>query len=300
MARTVVISMAKNGGLSQKELGRKYGQDNRPSPFYEKWTTDVIRIERFDEVGSPVTDGDFTFQIYAPDMLSEKLVLFMYGPILGTDPVEVNSMKGASVTKLSDPFVWEVTVPSVNADFIASEDKNECDESPCGDFQQCTNLLGAGYTCACAFGYVLVGDDCKTPSQAYNAADLDYYIRIAHTERLDYGWHVNEVILYSDEGCTVQLDYTKIYSKNPFGGGTVYPEGDWLDSRWWVEVARVFTPTSLPACRRTTTRRRTSPSLTTTKTRHGGRRASTATLTRLTRRMAGRQRSSSQSKAINR
>jgi hypothetical protein len=201
-------------GVQSQEFGRTYGAV-LPG-LLEPWRTDVIRIERFHGDGTPKTEGMFQFKVYAPEMESDHLIVYRYGPVLMTPPVDITT-EGGSVTKLNEEGMWMVTVTSVNADFIGTEDVNECVVNfPCaeGDGGEytvdaiCTNRIGAAPLCSCPPGFSGdgypstrggTGTPCTIDSITYTPEESqDYYIAIRHADRLDYGWRVREIKLYAD------------------------------------------------------------------------------------------------------
>jgi hypothetical protein len=217
--------------LSQ-ELGRTY--DDPSGGLLEKWRSDVIRIERFNSDGTPLTNGKFSFKLTIPSVEKEKIIVYRYGPVMFDPPVDIEE-EGGSVTRLSDGS-WMVTVVSVNSDFVATEDVDDCASNPCeageGDEYTvdaiCTNHFNKPYTCSCPPGYSgsgyktrgpVKGSPCTIGSVTYEPAGRseteppreaqDFYLRIRHTDRLDYGWRLNEIVLYETAQCTGSIDFGK-------------------------------------------------------------------------------------------
>merc|ERR1719453_2851175 len=81
-----VISMVSAGSdqvseaVASQELGRVYG---RVTGYLEPWRTDIIRIERFNMDGTPKDEGMFAFKLYAPAMMTDEMIIYMYPRISG-------------------------------------------------------------------------------------------------------------------------------------------------------------------------------------------------------------------------
>jgi len=110
---------------------------------------------------------------------------------------------------------------SVNADFVGTEDRYECsDNNGRYDDQQycdpnplhatCIENEGASPSCECRAenGYHGNGQDCRLKPDHYDALVKDQYFRLEHRDRLDYGWRISEINMYSDPECTAQVFYS--------------------------------------------------------------------------------------------
>jgi hypothetical protein len=70
--------------------------------------------------------------------------------------------------------------------------------NPCGDHADCTNVAGGSPQCTCHTGFVM--DDsmnCIMLPEDYSDANQGYYLRLYHTDRMDYGWRIRSVQMYS-------------------------------------------------------------------------------------------------------
>jgi hypothetical protein len=256
LGERTIISLSPVGSVFDG-LSRNYG--DRLSNFWEPWLTDVIRIERFGVNSEPYTTGPLTFSLYVPELKGDTLVVYMFPPTLtGGSPTAIDVVTvGGVVRKSEKADTWLVTVPSVNADFIATEDVDECTAGThtCYDgmepFTQaalCTNKV-EGFICTCPEGFVEapVGTDdtartgCVLASRAFTPPD--YYLRIANLDRLDYGWRVKGIDLYASESCTgAKLQYNSISVDGTVYTGGSYdnkPPSNLVDgspkTQWWSE-----------------------------------------------------------------
>merc|ERR1719287_176661 len=83
-------------------------------------------------------------------------------------------------------------------------------------------MVGAPVMCSCPHGYSGTGYSSRPP-----IASQDYYIKIRHTDRLDYGWRVNEVVLYTDTECSSAVKYKDIkLAPTAAGYPTDFTSGD--------------------------------------------------------------------------
>merc|ERR1719387_788094 len=189
---TLVSATAAEGAYAFAELGRFYD----PVPGWSDWYTDVVRIERFGATGT------FTFSIYAPG--APALYMFAF-PHDGSDPGPP-----IATTKMADGY-FMVSIPGtmLPADFIGAVDMDECgkddanaflikDANPCHHEAVCSNVIGSPATCACRSGYVGDGiEACVLQADAFSTADMPYYLKLEHLDRLDFGWRVASIELYT-------------------------------------------------------------------------------------------------------
>ena len=63
---------------------------------------------------------------------------------------------------------------------------------------------------------------CFIPPRAYAGADQHYYLRITHTDRLDFGWRVKEVHLYEDTACEDEGSYANLGLRTPLDANGLF------------------------------------------------------------------------------
>jgi hypothetical protein len=193
-------STADLGKYAETEFGRTYESPKH----YTSWVTDVIRVERFSEHGgnfSSFSASPFYFEIYAgvPDLS----MFYMDGDV----PVNILTV-GGSVVPLGAGY-FGVTVPAHEAfaafDLVGASDVDDCTEDLCDPNAVCANMIGKPAVCTCATGYVgdgmKHGDGCALEQHSYDPKNLDYYLRLYHKDKLDFGWRVREIKMYEDEKC---------------------------------------------------------------------------------------------------
>jgi hypothetical protein len=129
-------------------------------------------------------------------------------------------------------------------------------------------ILDSGATCTltCKPGYVKSGDfmcskgvwSAETCSEPEKYVAEEQLFRLSHRSRLDYGWKIRQVNVYSDEACTKKLAKNVIssykasgsYAGYPpdslFSGGSLQPETKCLEGKtpntckdWWSKGLNV-------------------------------------------------------------
>jgi hypothetical protein len=240
---------------AQVEMGRTY---RLPEPNYWKgstFMTDVIRVERFSDVWlpegymsyPPATAGSFTFDLYAPGV--KELTMYVY-PMMTDTPILLSDF-GGTVEKVVGPGEiatgwFQITLPSVEVDVVGVEDLDECAAGvdTCDPNAVCTNLIGKGFTCECVEGFSGDGDTtgsgCLLEPEVYDSLSQEYYFRLKHNDRMDYGWRVKELKMYTDPACTQPYAYTgpvNVPGNYPRTGNTVHTADKLFDgivsSEWW-------------------------------------------------------------------
>jgi hypothetical protein len=203
---TLASATAAAGAYAYAELGRAY----EPVMGYSDWHTDVVRIERFG------TGGTFTFHIYAPN---EPSLLYMFVfPLGSTDPLPTPLSPDSPVDMSSGYYKFSVPGSMLPADFVGAVDIDECaDEAtnPCHREAVCTNVLGGSATCSCRSGYVGDGiEACVMKAEDFSAAQMPYYMKLEHLDRLDFGWRVSDIKLFTtgtnDEPCSTPIPSSTI------------------------------------------------------------------------------------------
>lgn len=230
---TMVPSLAMSGRLAEIELGKTYSIPG--GNFYTEFLTDIVRVERFAD-GSPEVEGEFLFDIYAPG--APDLIIFVFP--MGGEAVELTKF-GGTVTPLSGGY-FQVMLPSTGVDIVAVADVDECKASPCSTDATCTNNIGAGPTCTCKEGFVEVVSggltSCALKPEVYDSASQEYYFRLKHNDRLDYGWRVKELMMYSDASCVSKYGFQGSISV-PGNYPGPYTSARMLDNKqeteWWSE-----------------------------------------------------------------
>jgi hypothetical protein len=197
--------------------------DNYPDPakWFDGYISDGIRIERFTEDKVAIRDGKFVFDVFMPNWDESTypgtdIYALRFPPVPGSDAVLIES-EGGSLEVLPAGIV-RITVTELYGDFVILTDKNECakpEDNFCDkDVGICTNRR-YGYDCSCPDDYTCKAgpngpcETCEVKQQSYD----DFYIRLRHASRLDYGWRVDSVNFYSDLTCTTRV-YPKAYCLN--------------------------------------------------------------------------------------
>jgi hypothetical protein len=232
------------------EGGRYVPLPEADVPFYETDSPfqDVIRIDRFDEHTNGFRDGDFVFDVYVPYWNAETskagapsaeyvpLDVYRFPPVISSEPVSILS-EGGSISVLETGKI-RITVKKTWGDFVIFQDKNECAGPNICD-QVCVNEL-KGYSCACEAGYECSDGDCSTDGHYCRMKDdsvPDFYIRMSHTTRLDYGWRVKQVTFFSDEECSTVVDHKSLSSSDgqyPHGSvGVGVGKVNAAEEEWW-------------------------------------------------------------------
>jgi hypothetical protein len=175
----MIISMvsAQDDAVASQEFGRTYP---RISGMLQPWRGDILRIERFNMDGTPITTGVFRFILEVPDadLLGSDIIIYKYLPeSLGDVDAGLTAditSEGGTITKLSAPNTWMVELTSVNADFLVTEDLNECltanglcqvgDGSSYTVDAICTNQVGVPPLCSCPHGYSGTGYSSRPPT----------------------------------------------------------------------------------------------------------------------------------------
>merc|ERR1719337_486453 len=137
---------------------------------------------------------------------------------------------------------FQVMLPSTGVDIVAVADVDECKASPCSTDATCTNNIGAGPTCTCKEGFVEVVSggltSCALKPEVYDSASQEYYFRLKHNDRLDYGWRVQELMMYSDPSCVSKYGFQGSISV-PGNYPGPYTSARMLDNKqeteWWSE-----------------------------------------------------------------
>jgi hypothetical protein len=252
----LIISLAED---TVEEFGRFYGGDAAP-PLVKAGhlrpcaNTDTIRIERFNADTSDAGPGTFVFKLIAPGCTSDYIAVYRYAVVPTVAPIDVTE-EGGSVVYLPSENAWVVTVSAVNSDFIILEDVNDC-EMQCqkGSAEAytvdalCTNRIAAPAECSCPEGYsgngyvdgmelppFTEGTPCTIMSLTYKAEGRapaghppeqeekqDYYLRMRHLDRLDYGWRIDEINFYSDKECTKSMTWKDMKTEVDSPLGEIY------------------------------------------------------------------------------
>jgi hypothetical protein len=230
---TMVPSLAQDGRMAEIELGRTYMIPG--SKFYTSFLTDIVRVERFKN-SVPTAKGEFIFDIYVPGVPS--LVIFVFP--MGGEAIELMEF-GGSVTSLSGGY-FQVMLPSTGVDIVAVADIDECAMSPCSTDATCMNNVGAAPTCTCKEGFVEVMSagmtSCALKPEVYDSASQEYYFRLKHNDRMDYGWRVKEITMYSDPNCISKYGFQGSISvpgnyPGPYTAARMLDNNQ--DTEWWSE-----------------------------------------------------------------
>jgi hypothetical protein len=231
---TLVPSLAQDGGIAELELGRTYAIPG--APFYTPFLTDIVRVERF-AAGSALVEGPFLFDMYVPGV--ESLIVFVF-PMYG-EAVELTAF-GGSVTPLSGGY-FQVMLPSTGVDVVAVGDIDECLAGPCSTDATCANNVGAPPTCTCKEGFVEVmaagKPSCALKPEVYDSASQEYYFRLKHNDRMDYGWRVKELQMFTDPACVSKYGFQGDISvpgnyPGPYAARKML-DGVMEGSEWWSE-----------------------------------------------------------------
>jgi len=206
-ARTIITlapATADAQDIAKAELGRGYELlfNGATTPFWTDFKTDVIRIERFGMDGEVLTKGPVSFQLYAPS--KTPLTFFAFHPTTGSaisapEALFLTDIGGSAVSKGGGWY--HITVPTVEYDIAGAEDVDECLSDPCGEHANCANVLGGPAKCSCHPGFVV--DDgaptfaCVMLPADYSPVDQGYYLRLYNTDRMDYGWRIRSIAMYS-------------------------------------------------------------------------------------------------------
>jgi hypothetical protein len=187
---TLVSSTAAHGSYGLAELGYNFADQ----PLGPEWSgpyTDVIRLERF----GADDKTPFTFAIYAPG--THDLEFFKF-PHDGSAP----EMVGMG-TEICEGW-FSITLPYVGGDFIGVTDVKECAADPCHPHAECIETIGGKPICKCHDGFSGDGvEACVLNAGAggygeWKAKELDsYYLKLDHIDRLDFGWRVKEIMMYT-------------------------------------------------------------------------------------------------------
>jgi hypothetical protein len=216
--------------------------------------SDVIRIERFAADTTPLDSGSFTVDLHIPGfdtatlsgLDAKELDVFQFPVVVGKPAESILGKSGVSLGLSPDGTKIRLTVANVEGDLLIVQDKNECDSSPCDSVVGICQNTKPSYTCSCPDTHYCSGtgcDVCKLKSEGLN----NYYIKLTHTSRLDYGWRVKDVKFYSSSDCSTGLISAGISAATSLTdhglGGTdkYYPgvygpakvDDDNADTAWW-------------------------------------------------------------------
>jgi hypothetical protein len=177
-----------------------------PADFDPVPLSDVIRIERFAADTTPLADGLFTMDLHIPGFLPESLEtaeldVFLFPVVVGAPATSILDMPGVSLGLSPDGTKIRLTVPSIEGDLLIVQDKDECAGSPCDALVGICENTKPSYTCTCPETHFCVGPDCTTCKMKTQGLS-DYYLRLSHTSRLDYGWRVKQVQFFANDDCT--------------------------------------------------------------------------------------------------
>merc|ERR1719460_3251342 len=234
--KAVITMVSADAGESSRELGSKYVYTGMMPTGYEPWYTDIIRIERFTRTLTPLPDSKMLIDVFAPNV--PRLVVYHFDLATGAR-TEVPVIKAADY-----PGWWTVTVMK-DGDYLGTTESpcpvqppvvaNRDPSSPatCDD----TNP-GAKCALLCASGFVPSGDGYFTCSlgkwstqECVAAKDYSPEVpvyRLTHRSRLDYGWRIRQLFVYSDAACTVSVPNVEIISTS--GDYDGYPSAGLTDS----------------------------------------------------------------------
>merc|ERR1719316_1871522 len=240
-----------DAGESSRELGSKYVYTGMMPAGYEPWYTDIIRIERFTRTLSPLPESKMLIDVFAPNV--PRLVVYHFDLITG-ERTEVPVIKAADY-----PGWWTVTVMKdgdylgttespcpVQPPAVANRDPNS--PATCDD----TNP-GARCALLCASGFVPSGDGYFTCSlgkwstqECVAAKDYSPEVpvyRLTHRSRLDYGWRIRQLYVYSDSDCTAGITDVKIVGTS--GDYEGYPMTNLVDAGDYKAAGRFASPFDL-------------------------------------------------------
>jgi hypothetical protein len=202
--------------------------DYDPTPL-----SDVIRIERFASDTTPMEAGKFTVDLEFPglDVEAGELDVFLFPVVVGAPATSILGMPGVSLGLSPDGEKIRLTVPSIAGDFLVVQDKDECDEAPA----KCDALVGIcentmpGYSCSCPETHFCVGPDCATCKMKTQGMS-NYYLKLSHTSRLDYGWRVKQVQFFPTDDCsgaavTAGISAATSLADHGLGSAKSYPGG---------------------------------------------------------------------------
>merc|ERR1719161_3035682 len=233
--KAIITMVSAEGSESMRELGKNY--DDQMPEGYEPWYTDVIRIERFTRTLQKLSSNTpMVIDVYAPTV--PKLFMYHFDVVTGERTAVPTA--GApdypgwyTVTVMKDgDYVGTTMSPCpLAAPSIANRDPTS--PAVCPD----TNP-GAQCPLKCASGFVPSGNEYFTCSlgkwseescvaaRAYSPEKP--YFRLTHRSRLDYGWRIRQLFVYSDAGCTVSVPDVEIISTS--GDYDGYPSAGLTDS----------------------------------------------------------------------
>jgi hypothetical protein len=205
---------------------------------HDDWYTDIVRVERFDRSGAKLqADGSFRFDLYAPGV--PQLVVYHFGDDY-RNPTEVPCFQVAD-----DPGWWTVTA-ALDGDYVGTAE-TPCPAMPPSNIANAdarTNAVcpsreaGAECPLVCKDGFSKTGDfvcrlgqwstDVQCQRNSIYEAEVPLY-RLTHWSRLDYGWRIRQVFLYSDAECTRRLT-TQVTVHDTSGDYDGFPRGNLFDS----------------------------------------------------------------------
>ena len=86
----------------------------------------------------------------------------------------------------------------------------------------CTNKLGQKHVCACRTdnNYLKMGSTCHPEPEVLAVADQKYVLDLTHTDRLDYGWEIEQIIFYDDQNCANEITITGTTAHAHYPGAT--------------------------------------------------------------------------------
>jgi hypothetical protein len=233
--KAIITMVSAEESETLRELGKEYDGDMPEG--YEPWYTDVIRIERFTRTLQKLqSTTPMVIDVYAPTV--PKLFMYHFDVVTGERTAVPTA--GApdypgwyTVTVMKDgDYVGTTMSPCpLAAPSIANRDPTS--PAVCPD----TNP-GAQCPLKCASGFVPSGNEYFTCSlgkwsdeqcvaaRAYSP-EKPYY-RLTHRSRLDYGWRIRQLFVYSDAACTVSVPNVEIISTS--GDYDGYPSAGLTDS----------------------------------------------------------------------
>merc|ERR1719487_1352195 len=233
--KAVITMVSAEGSESMRELGKDY--DDMMPEGYEPWYTDVIRIERFTrELKMLHSSTPMVIDVYAPTV--PKLFMYHFDFVTGArTPVPAAGAPDypgwytVTVTEDGDYIGTTMSPCPVTPPAVANRDATS--PAVCPD----TNP-GAQCPLKCASGFVPSGNEFFTCSlgkwsdeqcvaaRAYSP-EKPYY-RLTHRSRLDYGWRIRQLFVYSDAACTASVpDVEIIKTSGDYDG---YPSAGLTDA----------------------------------------------------------------------
>jgi hypothetical protein len=233
--KAIITMVSAEGSESMRELGKDY--DDMMPEGYEPWYTDVIRIERFDRSLQKLSGNiPMVIDVYAPTV--PKLFMYHFDVVTGTrTPVPTAGAPDYpgwyTVTVMADGDYVGTTMSPCPVTPPAVANRDPTSPSVCPD----TNP-GAQCPLKCASGFVPSGNEFFTCSlgkwseescvaaRAYSPEKP--YFRLTHRSRLDYGWRIRQLFVYSDPGCTVSIPDVQIISTS--GDYDGFPSAGLTDS----------------------------------------------------------------------